>query len=87
MSRVFYVDSMNLLLRKLGYLRPLADIKHHRVRLVLAVLTDKLVQPVLAPTNDGDFGARLNKALGHGVADTGRCTDDQDVFVGECHDL
>lgn len=78
-------DWYSRLIHKVADGLSIGDVESHGAGFRLSVLSDEVVESILAATNGDDFGAFLNEAIGHGSADAGRGTDHEDVFVWKRH--
>lgn len=73
------------LFHELVHVLPVGDVKSCGVSPVFSVFSDELIESVSSAAHCDDFGAFLDKAVGHCGTNAGSGTDHEDVFVLERH--
>jgi len=76
---------LDLLGSELGDLVQLANVQGNAVGLAFTMCLDKLIQPILSPTNCSDLDAFLDQFISQAFSNSRRGSDEKYVLVGECH--
>ena len=69
------------LFHKLVHVLPISNIEFYSAGLIFTVLADEFIKPVLSASYRDDFGAFLDKAVGHCSTDARCGTDHKNTFV------
>ena len=81
-KRTKEVDQLS---HKLVHVLPIGDVVFYGAGLIFPMPADEVIQSVLSAAHCDDFGAFLDKPVGHCGANAGCSTDHEDGFVLESH--